>query len=111
MSRAPDIVTSSTSVYVEAVLDDGRIMIIPAHAIPASSVPQQNIQPIQIHSAVVPLVQRANIIPTGSNTTTVGSNQINSQFHARVQPNQPILPNSIHLQPLLLLHCLARGLG
>ena len=97
MSRAPGVVTSSTSVYVEAVLEDGRIMIIPAQAIPASSVPQQNIQPIQIHSAVVP--QRVNIIPSGSNTTTVGSNQISRPFHAREQPNQPI-PNSIQLQPL-----------
>ncbi|XP_063685663.1 zinc finger protein 773-like [Bolinopsis microptera] len=94
MSRTPGIVASSTPVYVEAVLEDGRIMIIPAQAIPTSSVPQQNGQPIQIQNAVVSQVQSTNIsVPV----TSAVSTQLSRSFHVREQQNNP---NSIQLQPL-----------
>ena len=97
MSRAPGIVTSSTPVYVEAVLEDGRIMIIPAQAIPTSSVPQHNVQPIQLQNAVVPQVQSTNIISGSVPVTSVVPTQISRSFHIREQSN---MSNSIQLQPL-----------
>lgn len=83
MARAPGLIASTTPVYVEAILDDGRIMIIPAQNLPTSSAPQP--QPLQQLQSVQRL-QTTNISP-------VAPTQM-------VRAYQTVLPSNVQLQNL-----------
>ena len=85
MSRNPSLMQSLTPVYVEAILEDGRIMVIPAQAISTptianSSLSQQTIQ-IQQQNPVMHHTQPQTTLSSNSILTATTPAQVNRSYH------------------------------